>query len=165
MLEDRKHWKDHYEYATLGENDFSLDNDTVVLIVKEGPEVLESREGKETHLCLRLQGFDKPFKTNATICKAIEKALKTPYPSEWIGKSISIYIEKGLRAFGDVHNVPRVRTVQPRVVVDTKPAIDALKGCASMEDLGAIWSSLGVMAKQPDVLKCKNDMKESLTND
>jgi len=162
-MENKPHWKDHYNYTTLGENDFSLDKDTIVQIASEGDEILESREGKEKHLCLRLVGHDKPFKTNATICKAIEKALKTPYPSEWIGKSISVYIEKGLRAFGDVHNVPRVRTVAPRVVVDTKPAIGALKGCDSMEDLGAIWSSLGTMQKEPTVLKCKEDMKKELS--
>jgi len=47
--------------------------------------------------------------------------------------------------------------------VDTKPALDALNGCESLEDLGKVWQSLGAMQRQPDVINLKDKLKEELS--
>jgi len=110
-----------------------------------------------------LVGHNKPFRTNATICKAIEKALKSQFPVDWVGKSISIYIEKGVRAFGESHNVPRVRTVAPRVVVDTEVPVDRISSCRSIDELLNVWQSIHKnIQKHPIVLKAKDDKKAEL---
>ena len=55
----------------------------------------------------------KPLVLNATNSKTITKLLKTPYIEQWAGRKIQLYVEQGIKAFGDVVDAIRVRPFLP----------------------------------------------------
>ena len=116
-MAEKRHYKDYFESSVLNDGDFDRDKDVVVRILKAQDMKIKTRDGDLVTLCAMLEGFTLPFRINSTVGKSISKALKTPYPDDWAGQHISVYILKDLRAFGDVHDVPRVRPVAPRVQV------------------------------------------------
>ena len=113
----KRHYKDYFESSVLNDGDFDRDKDVVVKILKAQDMKIKTRDGDLVTLCAMLEGFTLPFRINSTVGKSISKALKTPYPDDWAGQHISVYVLRDLRAFGDVHDVPRVRPVAPRVQV------------------------------------------------
>ena len=50
---------------------------------------------------------------NKTNCKIIEKIYGTPYIEDWIGKKIQIYVQKGVKAFGEIVDALRIREQIP----------------------------------------------------
>ena len=120
-MSEKRHYKDYFESSVLNDGDFDRDKDVVVKIVKAQDMKISTRDGDLVTLCAMLEGFKLPFRINSTVGKSISKALKTPYPDDWAGKYISVYILKDLRAFGDIHDVPRVRPVAPRIPVASPP--------------------------------------------
>lgn len=50
---------------------------------------------------------------NKTNCKAIAKAVGSPYMEDWAGKKVSIYISK-VKAFGDMVEAIRIREKAPQ---------------------------------------------------
>ena len=118
-MSEKRHYKDYFESSVLNNGDFDNDNDTIVKILSAQDMKIKTRDGDIVTLCAMLDGYKLPFRVNATVAKNIHKALKTPYPEEWAGKHITIYILKNLVAFGDSHDVPRVRPQAPRLKVMT----------------------------------------------
>jgi len=116
-MSEKRHYKDYFESSVLNNGDFDNDNDTIVKILSAQDMKIKTRDGDIITLCAMLEGYKLPFRVNATVAKNIHKALKTPYPEDWPGKHITVYILKNLVAFGDSHDVPRVRPVAPRVQV------------------------------------------------
>ena len=116
-MNEKRNYKDYFESSVLNNGDFDNDNDTIVKILSAQDMKIKTRDGDIVTLCAMLEGYKLPFRVNATVAKNIHKALKTPYPDEWPGKHITVYILKGLVAFGESHDVPRVRPVAPRVQV------------------------------------------------
>ena len=55
----------------------------------------------------------KPLVLNATNSKTITKLLKTPYIEQWTGRKIQLYVEYGIKAFGDIVDAIRVRPFLP----------------------------------------------------
>ena len=55
----------------------------------------------------------KPLVLNATNSKTITKLLKTPYIEHWSGRKIQLYVEYGVKAFGDIVDALRVRPFLP----------------------------------------------------
>ena len=121
-MSEKRHYKDYFESSVLNDGDFDRDKDMIVKIVKAQDMKIQTRDGDLVALCAILEGFKLPFRINSTVGKSISKALKTPYPDDWAGRHISVYILKDLRAFGDVHDVPRVRPVAPKPPVQSPPA-------------------------------------------
>lgn len=161
---NNQHYKDFFNRSTLQDNAFDDSKDTVVTIANVQETELTTKNGEENYLCAFLEGYDKPLRLNVTMSKSITKALGSPIITDWVGKSISIYIEKGLRAFGDVHNVPRVRSVAPRVIIDTKPAIKVINGAKSMGELQKAWKGLsGALQREPSVIAAKDKRKGELS--
>ena len=113
-MSNGQHYKCFFKSNVLNDGDFDRDNDSIVLIKSVQEVSVDTREGKQVLLCAFLDGYEKPFRINATIAKNISKALKSPIITYWCNKWIAVYIQKGLKAFGDIHDVPRVRPVAPR---------------------------------------------------
>ena len=55
----------------------------------------------------------KPLVLNATNNKTIAKLLKTPDIEQWQGKKIQLYVQHGIKAFGDIVDAVRVRDFLP----------------------------------------------------
>ena len=131
-LENPHHWKTYYDHNYIG--GFSLkDMDAVVTITKWAEEIVENKakstKSNKFILYVKDQNGEEKMIVNKTNGKAIEKALETPNPDDWIGKQIQLYTER-VRAFGDEHDALRVRSTKPELIT----AITKLKTVEELKD-------------------------------
>lgn len=116
------HWKKTFNPEFLGAHDFQPGEEITATIegFNEAQEVTGTGGKKETVTAVFLKGY-KPLILNRTNAKLITKALKTPYMEEWTGKSITLHVQPGVKAFGDIVDAVRVRPVAPKT---GKPVLD-----------------------------------------
>lgn len=108
------HWKRLTNPDYLGAYALEPDQDLVVTIKSVSNEVVTGADGKkETCSVMTFMENVKPMVLNATNSKTITKLLKTPYIEEWAGRKIQIYVQKGVKAFGDVVDALRIRPFLP----------------------------------------------------
>ena len=50
---------------------------------------------------------------NSTNAKKIKILARTPYIEEWTGQRIQIYVQEGVKAFGELHDALRIRPTVP----------------------------------------------------
>ena len=123
MTWKKNHWKDLFNYEFLGA--YSLEpsrKDITVTIKTINKEQHRTHGGKldEFTVAYFVEGI-KPMILNKTNCSALEK-LFGPYPENWEGKQITIYIATGIRnpnGGGHVEAL-RIRTSAPKVAAKTK---------------------------------------------
>lgn len=114
MAEKLTHWKKLTNPDYLGAYALEPDQDLVVTIKSVANELVTSPDGKkETCMVMRFNENVKPMVLNATNSKTIAKLFKTPYIEEWAGRKIQLYIQTGVKAFGDVVDALRVRPFLP----------------------------------------------------
>lgn len=126
-MNEKTHWRrivadPHY----LGEQDFQEGEEKVLTIhhVAESETVM-STEGKAQKAVLHFaEPGIKPLVLNVTNSKAITKVARSPYFEDWGGVRIQLYIEQGVKAFGDVVNAVRVRPRAPRQTDPVPPCAD-----------------------------------------
>lgn len=108
------HWKKLTNPDYLGAYALEPNQDLIVTIKSVANEVVTGADGKkETCSVMRFAENVKPMVLNATNSKTISKLLKTPYIEEWAGRKIQLYVETGVKAFGDVVDALRVRPFLP----------------------------------------------------
>ena len=108
------HWKKLTNPDYLGAYALEPNQDLIVTIKSVANEVVTGTDGKkETCSVMRFVENVKPMVLNATNSKTISKLLKTPYIEEWSGRKIQLYVEAGVKAFGDVVDALRVRPFLP----------------------------------------------------
>lgn len=123
----KTHWKKivsdpHY----LGEADFQEGEEKILTIrhVTEA-ETVVSAEGKAQKAVVHFaEPGIKPLVLNVTNSKSISKVAKSPYFEDWAGVRIQLYIEQGVKAFGDVVNAVRVRPRAPRQTAPIPPCAE-----------------------------------------
>lgn len=114
MAEKLTHWKKLTNPDYLGAYALEPNEDMVVTIKSVANELVASPDGKkETCLVMRFTENVKPMVLNATNSKTIAKLFKTPYIEEWVGRKIQLYVQTGVKAFGDVVDALRVRPFLP----------------------------------------------------
>lgn len=69
----------------------------------------------------------KPMILNVTRSKVIAKLAGSSYVEDWAGLQIQLFIQSGIRAFGEIVNAVRVRPFKPRV--KPKPSTPAAPVC------------------------------------
>ena len=111
----KTHFRKFFKSSSLNDSHFNVSADTVVKIIRHQVVTLETANGKDPYPCVILEGYDLPLRLNSGMHKCCAKACGSKFIEDWAGKFISIWVEKGVRAFGDVHDVPRVRPVAPRI--------------------------------------------------
>jgi hypothetical protein len=108
------HWKKLTNPDYLGAYALEPNQDLIVTIKSVANEVVVGTDGKkETCSVMRFAENVKPMVLNATNSKTISKLFKTPYIEEWTGRKIQLYVETGVKAFGDVVDALRVRPFLP----------------------------------------------------
>ena len=108
------HWKKLTNPDYLGAYALEPGQDLIVTIKSVANEVVTGTDGKkETCSVMHFTEDVKPLVLNATNSKAITKLLKTPYIEQWTGRKIQLYVEKGIKAFGDIVDAIRVRPFLP----------------------------------------------------
>ena len=114
MADKLTHWKKLTNPDYLGAYALEPGQDLVVTIKSVANEVVTGADGKrETCSVMRFVENVKPMVLNATNSKTITKLLKTPYIEQWTGRKIQIYVETGVKAFGDVVDALRIRPFLP----------------------------------------------------
>lgn len=117
-MQEKTHWKKIVSDPNyLGEADFQ-ENEEKVLTVSfvNATETVVTAEGKSTKAVLHWkEPNSKPMILNVARSKAIEKVIGSPYFEDWPGHRLQLYIQTGIKAFGDVVNAVRVRPYKPRI--------------------------------------------------
>jgi hypothetical protein len=114
MSETLTHWKKLTNPDYLGAYALEPGQELIVTIKSVANEVVTGTDGKkETCSVMHFVENVKPLVLNATNSKTITKLLKTPYIEEWRGRKIQLYVQNGIKAFGDVVDAIRVRDFLP----------------------------------------------------
>lgn len=117
-MAEKTHWKKVVSDPNyLGEADFAEGEEKVLTIARVNiDEVVTTAEGKSKKTVVHWQEpGNKPMILNVARSKNIEKVAGSPHIEDWPGVKLQLYIEKGIKAFGDVVNAVRVRPFKPRI--------------------------------------------------
>lgn len=113
-MEHLTHWKKLTNPDYLGAYALLPGQDLIVTIKSVLNEAVIGTDGKkETCLVMHFVEDVKPLILNATNSKTISKLLKTPYIEQWAGRKIQLYLQEGVKAFGDIVDAIRVRQFLP----------------------------------------------------
>lgn len=120
---EKTHWKKVVSDPNfIGEGDFQEGEEKVVTIARvNASETVTTQEGKSKKAVVHFAERDcKPMILNVARSKSIEKVAKSPYFEDWIGVKIQLYIEHGIKAFGEIVSAVRVRPFKPKAAVVVK---------------------------------------------
>ena len=127
------HWKKQFNYDYLGSYSLDGKRDVVVSVKGVATAKVTGQSGrKEDCFVVHYNEFDKPMILNRTNAKAIEKVAGSGLVEDWVGVRIILYVEKGVKAFGDVVDALRIREHKPTQSKMTKEVETAM-----MEAIGA----------------------------
>lgn len=169
MTTTKTHWKKAFNLEYIGSADLE-DYKDIILTVKEVR--LEQTKGTKEKELKNIAYFVenvKPMILNATNCKTLRKlAGGSNYINDWQNITIQLYVETGVKAFGDVIDALRIRPFAPKVQaqntqVDVTVAILNLTRCETQEQLRTVYSQLSKdEQKHPSVQEIKEKLKSEL---
>jgi hypothetical protein len=108
------HWKKQFNYEYLGSYSLDGKKEEVVTIIKLAQEQVTGQQGrKEDCFVVYFKEFNKGMILNRTNAKAIEKVAGSGLVEEWRDTQVTLYVEKGVKAFGDVVDALRIRDKKP----------------------------------------------------
>lgn len=118
MAETKTHWKKVVSDPTyLGEGDFQPGQEIIATIKKvTSSEKVQGADGKiENKAVVHFAEKNiKPMILNVARSKAIEKVCGSGYFEDWTGAKIQLYVQSGIKAFGEIVNAVRVRPFKPK---------------------------------------------------
>lgn len=125
----KTHWKKIVSDPNfIGEADFQEGEEKVLTIQRVNQaETVQTAEGKSKKAVVHWkEPGNKPMILNVARSKAIEKVAGSGYFEDWPNVQVQLYIEHGIKAFGDVVNAVRVRPFKPRIpqAVSIPPCAD-----------------------------------------
>lgn len=126
------HWKKQFNYEYLGSYSLDGKKEAVVTVSRLAQEKVIGQQGrKEDCFVVYFKEFDKGMILNRTNARAIEKVQGSGLIEDWIGVQVTLYVEKGVKAFGDVVDALRIRDKKPTRQTMTKEIetsmLDAIK--------------------------------------
>jgi len=108
------HWKKQFNYDFLGSYSLDGKREATVTVTKMGTEKVTGQQGRsEDCFVVHFKEFDKPMILNRTNAKAIEKVAGSGLVQDWVGTQVTLYVEKGVKAFGEVVDALRIRDKKP----------------------------------------------------
>jgi len=126
------HWKKQFNYDYLGSYSLDGKKEALVTITKLDTDKVTGQQGrKEDCFVVYFKEFDKPMILNRTNAKAIEKVAGSGLVQDWSGTQVTLYVEQGVKAFGEVVDALRIRDKKPSRQKMTKEIetsmLDAIK--------------------------------------
>ena len=105
----------------IGEADFNEGEEKVLTIKSiNQSETVKTAEGSSQKAVVHFaEPSNKPMILNVARSKSIAKVTKSKFVEDWPGHKIQLYIEDGIKAFGDIVSAVRVRPFAPKA---TAPA-------------------------------------------
>ena len=118
----KTHWKKFFPSDYIGAGDFEYGERKVVTISgTKSEQVTGPSNKKETCLIVTFkQKGVKPLIANVTNSKAISKVSGSSNIEDWVGNHIELYVQEGVKAFGELVDAVRVKQTAPRI---TKPQL------------------------------------------
>lgn len=124
---NKTHWKKVVSDPNfLGEADFQDGEEKVGTIARiNQDETIVTTDGKSKKAVIHFKepGL-KPMILNVARSKSIVKVAGSPYFEDWIGVRIVLFVQTGIKAFGDVVNAVRVRPYAPKEEEKLPPCAD-----------------------------------------
>ena len=114
----KTHWKKVVSDPNfIGEGDFQEGEEKVLTILRVNQrETVTTADGKSQKAVVHWkEPGNKPMILNVARSKAIEKVAGSGYMEDWPGVAVQLYIEHGIKAFGEVVSAVRVRPFKPRI--------------------------------------------------
>jgi len=156
-MEQKHHWKKTVSDPNfIGEGDFQEGEEKVATIkTVKVQEAVATAEGKSKKDVLYFQEPLKPMIMNVSRGKSIEKVAGSGFYEDWPGVQIQLYIEHGIKAFGEVVSAVRVRPFKPRIQQQAPipPCTDCGQEIAPSMGKDARWLA-GYTTKHYDVPLC-----------
>lgn len=115
---NKTHWKKIVSDPNfIGEADFQEGEEKVLTIARvNAAETVVTAEGKSKKAVIHWEEpGNKPMILNVARSKNIEKVSGSGYFEDWPGVKVQLYIENGIKAFGELVNAVRVRPFKPRI--------------------------------------------------
>ena len=121
-MSNKTHWKKVVSDPNyLGEADFNEGEEKIATISKVARcEKIKTAEGTSERAVVYFNENLKPMILNVARSKAITKVAGSPYFEDWSGVTVQLYIEHGIKAFGDVVSAVRVRPRKPVIKTAVK---------------------------------------------
>lgn len=139
----KTHWKKVVSDPNfIGEGDFQEGEEKILTIERVNQaETVQTAEGKSKKAVVHWrEPGNKPMILNVARSKNIEKVAGSGYFEDWPGVQVQLYIEHGIKAFGEVVSAVRVRPFKPKM--QQKAPIPPCSGCG-----GEIVSAMGRTAE------------------
>lgn len=127
---EKTHWRKVVSDPNfIGEADFQEGEEKVLTIGRVNQsETVQTAEGKSKKAVVHWkEPGNKPMILNVARSKSIEKVAGSGYFEDWPGVQVQLYIEHGIKAFGEVVSAVRVRPYKPRA--QAKRAASKCSGC------------------------------------
>ncbi len=165
--ENKKHWRTFHETEFLGASDLEREgvSEVVFTVSKVISKTVKDDKGREeTVLTCQFNGVDKPMILNTTNCQAIQKLSGSPYIEDWAGTAVTIYIKKGIKAFGKVVDGLRIKTTKPKIEAPQQEIDDEiahLENCSTLDELKKVYGACKHQADQR-IVSTKDKMKNVL---
>jgi hypothetical protein len=111
---DKIHWHKVFLSEYLGACDLD-EKDLKAVIKSVSVKAVKGQDGKEKdcNVATFTDSKIKPMILNATNCRQIKKFTGTPYITSWQNIPVQIYIKSDIKAFGEITEGLRIRSVQP----------------------------------------------------
>ena len=138
----KTHWKKVVSDPNfIGEGDFQEGEEKVLTIEKVNQaETVQTAEGKAKKAVVHWkEAGNKPMILNVARSKSIEKVAGSGYFEDWPGVQVQLYIEHGIKAFGDVVSAVRVRPFQPKARAPVPPCKDCGQAITPAMGRDARW--------------------------
>lgn len=154
MIEKLTHWKKEAGKDYLGSwsliigadaNDKPIYKEVIATITdiqkKAIPDMEGIKKGKndatKEEMLVYFAELDKPMVVHAkTNFKGLESACATPFIEKWIGKQVCVYVEKNVKAFGQITDALRIKPVPKRLCDVCGKIIDEKTYQGSMKKYG-----------------------------
>lgn len=118
----KTHWRKVFNSDYLGSADFEEGKDLKAVIKNVQVKSVKDPNGKEQE-CNVATFTDpniKPMILNVTNSKTIKKFVTSVFIEDWVNIPVQIYVQGGIKAFGEVTEGLRIRSTQPTM---TKPKL------------------------------------------
>lgn len=138
----KTHWKKVVSDPNfIGEGDFQEGEEKVLTIEKVNQaETVQTAEGKSKKAVVHWkEAGNKPMILNVARSKSIEKVAGSGYFEDWPGVQVQLYIEHGIKAFGDVVSAVRVRPFRPKAQAPVPPCKDCGQAITPAMGKDARW--------------------------
>lgn len=160
------HWLKGYNSNYLNSSDLPVGKDLVLTVTHTTQELAKTADAKIKNFLHFKEPGIKPLllnKENGKIAKKLAGGSNNIL--DWKNFKVALYIKNNVEAFGERVDAIRIRPMAPVAKkVDNAAALEKLKACKTVDELGQVYSSLsGEMKGDKTVIALKDQLKTTLT--